>query len=91
MDILPPDSASQLEFKSGCPLEFCLKQSLLASALLMQKLSLAYLSIGLLLVGHKVLSGVEDIDFLTWAAKGKRLMVFKKWELLLQDYVRKSP
>ena len=66
--ILPPVSASQLEFKTGVPLEFCLKQSLWASTLLMQKLSLVYLSIGLLLVAHDVLSGAEDIDFLVLAA-----------------------
>ena len=71
INILPPVSASQLEFKTGCPLEFCLKQSLWASTLLMQKLSLVYLSIGLLLVAHDVLSGAEDIDFLVLAAVKK--------------------
>ena len=43
----------------------------------MQKLSLVYLSIGLLLVAHDVLSGAEDIDFLVLAAVNKKCSIFR--------------
>jgi len=48
----------------------------------MQQLSLVYLSVGLLLVAHDVLSGAEDIDFLVLAAFSDILYFEAEYKLI---------